>query len=241
MALADKPLLSRAKRPKSRENSDLADAPGGPLPARISGAEGGEGRLPRSRPGSRRRGRSDAPADPPLRLRRRDPVLRHPDGALRAGPGSALRGRRGAAPVARLWSTRRLAALELGAGASGAGLSQLWRKLRPASRKPRLSSASPAARGRSRPIWSPARAAATRPRRGGSPIAIRRPSRRSSTPSPALTVDYLSGQIESRRRSGAIVRQLGRKPVAGAVRALGDRSDRAHRRGASRRAIPTCR
>ena len=44
-----------------------------------------------------------------------------------------------------------------------------------------------------------------------------------------------------RGRSGAIVRQLGGQPGPGRVRALGDRPDRADRRGVPRSAIPTCR
>ena len=59
-----------------------------------------QGRLPRARLRSRRRGRDHAAADPPLRLRRGDPVLRHPDRAARARPGSALRCRRWAAAFA---------------------------------------------------------------------------------------------------------------------------------------------
>ena len=42
-----------------------------------------------------------------------------------------------------------------------------------------------------------------------------------------MTLDYLSGQIEAGAEARAIVRQLGREPVAGAVRAMGDRADRA--------------
>ena len=46
----------------------------------------------------------------------------------------------------------------------------------------------------------------------------------------AVTLDYLSRPGRGRRRGAAIVRQLGGKPVAGAVRAMGDRADRAARR-----------
>ena len=51
----------------------------------------------------------------PLRrfpLRRRDPVFRHPHRALRDRPGSELRGRRGAAPVADAWLDARIGDLE---------------------------------------------------------------------------------------------------------------------------------
>src|SRR3546814_2443225 len=55
--------------------ADLADAPGGALSARISRAAGNQGRLPRPRDGPGRRDRDHAPADPPLRHGRRDPVF----------------------------------------------------------------------------------------------------------------------------------------------------------------------
>ena len=57
----------------------------------------------------------------------------------------------------------------------------------------------------------------------------------------AITVDYLSGQVEGRGRRGAIVRQLVGQPRPRRVRALGDRPDRADRRRAFARAIPTRR
>ena len=128
-------------------------------------APGGKGRLPRA--GQRQRGRGgDHPsADPPLRLRRRDPVLRHPDRALRDRAGLCVRGRR-----------RPAAGAAAGRYRAGRASSRLLERLEPIyatvarSRRPcrprRRSSALPAARGPSRPIWSPARAAATRPRRG---------------------------------------------------------------------------
>src|SRR5215217_1206980 len=47
-ARSDQALAGRAKRRKSGQKADLADAPGGTLSARISRASGGEGRLPRS-------------------------------------------------------------------------------------------------------------------------------------------------------------------------------------------------
>ena len=86
------------RRGGDRAAPRLDDAPGRPLPAGIPGDPGGGGLVPRPllQPGLRRRG--DAPADPPLRLRRRDPVLGHPGRPPRARPGRALRGGRGAAP-----------------------------------------------------------------------------------------------------------------------------------------------
>ena len=56
-----------------------------------------------------------------------------------------------------------------------------------------------------------------------------------------MTLDYLSGQIEAGCGSGAIVRQLGGQPVAGAVRALGDCPDGAAVTSSSRSAIPPFR
>src|SRR3546814_12477252 len=75
----------------------LADAPGGALSARISRAAGNQVRLPRPRDGPGRRDRDHAPADPPLRHGRRDPVFGYPDRPLGARAGSALQGRRRAA------------------------------------------------------------------------------------------------------------------------------------------------
>ena len=95
----------------------------------------------------------------------------------------------------------------------------------------------PAARGPSRPTWSPARAAASRPKRGAWPIAIPGKFAAIIERIEAVTLDYLSGQIEAGAEARAIVRQLGGKPCAGAVRALGDRADRAAGRARSRRAI----
>ena len=93
--------------------ADLAHAPGRALPAGISRSVAREGRiLPRSllHAGARRGG--DPAADPALRLRRGDPVLRHPRRPARARPGGALRRGRGAAARAgrpRVADSRRLA------------------------------------------------------------------------------------------------------------------------------------
>ncbi len=105
----------------------------------------------------------------------------------------------------------------------------------------RLCSASRAARGRSRPTWWRARAAATRPRRAAHAYADPEAFAAIVEAIAAMTVDYLSGQIAGGRRGGAIVRQLGGQPVAGAVRTLGDRADRADRRRPQGAASRTCR
>ena len=174
-------LLDTLRGANGVRAAGLADAPGRALPARISRAAGREGRLPRAGLRQRRRGRDHAPADPPLRLRRRDPVLRHPDRAPRAGPGSGVRGRRRPAAVAaagRCARWQRLRAvperLEPIYETVEKVRGRLWRRDAPCW-------ALPAAPGRSRPTWSRARAAATSTRRARSPIAIRRRSRRSST------------------------------------------------------------
>ena len=52
---------------------------------------------------------------------------------------------------------------------------------------------------------------------------------RSSTGIEEITLDYLRPD-RCRRGGGAIVRQLGGKSLTGAVRAMGDRADRATRR-----------
>ena len=54
----------------------------------------------------------------------------------------------------------------------------------------------------------------------------------------AVTLDYLSRPDRGRRRGRAIVRQLVGQPVAGAVRALGDRADRAAGRAAQKTRHP---
>ena len=66
----------------------LADAAGRALPARIPGDAGAGRELPRPvlHAGSRRRG--DVAADPAVRLRRGDPVRRHPAGSARAWRGA---------------------------------------------------------------------------------------------------------------------------------------------------------
>ena len=65
----------------------------------------------------------DAPADPPLRLRRLDPVLRHPGHPPCARPGRALRRERGAeARSGHLGAGFLPARRRAAAGAAGAGL-----------------------------------------------------------------------------------------------------------------------
>ena len=81
-------------RGKVVATTNLADAPGGPLPAGVS-CPAGEGHGFRrtvhdARSGSGR----DAAADPPLSLRRRNPVQRYPDGSLGARPARRLSRRR---------------------------------------------------------------------------------------------------------------------------------------------------
>ena len=97
-----KPLLAALAGERQAPPADLADAAGGALSARISRL-----RAPRRAsfldfcytPDTRRRG--DAAADPPVRLRRGDPVLRHSRRARRARPA----GRASRAATARA-STR---------------------------------------------------------------------------------------------------------------------------------------
>ena len=96
----DEEIPRRARRRSSADAADLVDAPGGTLPSRIS-------RNPRQRALVHRLllhagpcGRGDAAADPPLRLRCRDPVLRHSRHARRARAKRQLRERRGAAAEA---------------------------------------------------------------------------------------------------------------------------------------------
>ena len=227
MAVADKPLLSVLSGGKAEKTPIwLMRQAGRYLPEyrALRAEKGGFLDLVQD---PRRRGRGDAPADPPLRLRRRDPVLGHPDRAVRAGPGPALRGGRRAAPVARLWSTRRWPRSSSAPERLEPVYATVEKVAAELCRKPRLSWALPAAPGRSRPIWWRARAAATRPRRGGSPIAI-----------PAAFQAIVDAIVGADRRLSLPPDRSGVEAVQlfdswagslspGAVRALGDRSDRA--------------
>ena len=180
----------------------------------------------------RGRGRDHAPADPPLRLRRRDPVLRHPDRAARARPGSALRGRRGAAACRRRWSTRALAALAAASGAARADLSDCGESEGALARRNDFARlCRQPVDGRDLYGGGPGQ---PRPGRGAarSPIAIRRRSPAIVDAIAAMTVDYLSGQIEAGAEAVQLFDSWAGSLVAGPVRALGDRADRADRRGA---------
>ena len=98
-------------------------------------------------------------------------------------------------------------------------------------RRRRRCSASAARPGRWRPTWSPARARRTRRRRGRSPIAIRTLFGALIDRLVEASIDYLVGAARGRRRCGADLRQLGRRPADDAeFDALGDRADRGDRR-----------
>ena len=97
-----KPLLRVLAGEQRLAAAGLADAPGRALPAGVPRHPGQGGRLRRleHHAGPGRRG--DAAADPPLWLRRGDPVQRHPDAAVGTGSGAGIprRGRPGAAAAA---------------------------------------------------------------------------------------------------------------------------------------------
>src|SRR5688572_27811997 len=78
------------ERRSTEEPTDLAHAPSRALSAGVSWDPGGGGLVPGPllQPGPGNRG--DAAADPALRLRRGDPVLRHPGGGGRPGPEGEL-------------------------------------------------------------------------------------------------------------------------------------------------------
>ena len=172
-------------------------------------------------------GRGHAPADPPLRLRRRDPVLRHPDRA-------ATRWARTCAS----WRARGRASRRRSVDAALAALQRVPARLAPIYAtvekvKAALSRRDTTLLGFAGSPWTVATYMVA-----GQGSRDQAEARRSPIAIPAAfaaIIDAIVGDDDrlsvrpdrGRGRGGAIVRQLGRQPCAGRVRALGDRADRA--------------
>src|SRR5471032_2275908 len=84
-------FLARPVAPADRAHASLADAPGGPLPARIPRHARAGRFLPGPGKESRLRDRSHLAAFGAFPARCRDLVLRHTDRARRHGPGPVFR------------------------------------------------------------------------------------------------------------------------------------------------------
>ena len=240
--VSQSPCSRRLKGERAGGAAGLADAPGGALSARISRAAGREGRVPRAGLRQRGRGRGHAPADPPLRVRRRDPVLRHPDRArTRWGRICGSRRAKGRGSRRR-WSMRALDALEAGA-ASGSS-----RSTRPCARVAAALPPETTLLGFAGSPWTVATymvagqgSRRTRARRARWPIAIRRRSAR-SIDAIADADDRLSRAARSRPASRRCsCSTAGRAASPRAVRALGDRAQRADRRAAAGAHARACR
>ena len=216
--------------------SDLADAPGRTLSAGVSRAPGEGRQLPRPllQSGAGRRGH--AAADPALRLRCGDPVLRHPGRARRRSArssGSSRAKDRGSnrSPMqARLGRDRSRCCRRAGSGADPA---------RPCARVQR----SPArgdgshrllrrALDRGDLYGRRARHAGPGAGQGALRAATQPSSRRSIDRIVEASIDYLDRADRCRRRCGADLRQLGGRRSAPRISSAGA----SRRRGGSSRA-----
>ncbi len=218
--------------------SRVAHAPGRALPPRIpSGARRG-GRLHRAVHHAAPRHRGHAAAHPPLRLRRGDPVLGHPHGAVGHGPGAALRGGRG--PPARAGARRGRSGRAGRGGRGGAGRADLRDGAR-CPRGPRRPSRHGADRLRGKPLdrrLLHGRGAGRGRVRRGAPRRLPRPGLLRRGDGEARGGDAgLSARPGGRGGGGAdALRFLGRAALAAGLPALGDRTLGAAGHGAARRA-----